>query len=176
MSARGDAATRRRTAVAANAARVCALNVEQASYAYAARRRAAPIFTLEATQLSGAASANWSPFSVPTPAENPRCCALIAGAIAPLSGRVELDGFETSRLDPRTRAQRIALVQQESPLLFPPARVGLCVAGAPPSRAALWFENEEDCLHRRKCAGAGRRRASSRSLDGPSFPAAKSSA
>jgi len=44
---------------------------------------------------------------------------LLAGLAKPLSGRIEIDGTEVSKLDLRTRAQRIALVQQESELLFP---------------------------------------------------------
>src|SRR2546430_13735302 len=44
---------------------------------------------------------------------------LISGALAPLSGRILLNGFVTHSLTPRTRAQRIAMVQQESTLLFP---------------------------------------------------------
>ena len=69
---------------------------------------------------------------------------LIAGAIAPLSGRVELDGFETSRLDARTRAQRIAMVQQESPLVFPMRAGDYVLQGRHPHGRSLWFESEED--------------------------------
>ena len=36
-----------------------------------------------------------------------------------------LNGFATSRLAPATRAQRIAMVQQESPLIFPFARLAI---------------------------------------------------
>src|SRR6185437_8546915 len=37
----------------------------------------------------------------------------------PLSGRIEVDGAEVTALEMRLRAQRIALVSQESELLFP---------------------------------------------------------
>jgi len=69
---------------------------------------------------------------------------LMAGSIAPLTGRVELDGFETSRLDPRTRAQRIAMVQQESSLIFPARAGDYVLQGRHPHGRSLWFEKEED--------------------------------
>ena len=43
---------------------------------------------------------------------------LVAGLEKPLSGRVEIDAEEASTLDLRARAKRVALVQQESELLF----------------------------------------------------------
>jgi iron complex transport system ATP-binding protein len=69
---------------------------------------------------------------------------LVAGSIAPLTGRVELDGFETSRLEPRTRAQRIAMVQQESSLVFPARAGDYVLQGRHPHGRSLWFEREED--------------------------------
>jgi iron complex transport system ATP-binding protein len=69
---------------------------------------------------------------------------LMAGDIKPLSGRVQLDGFEVSQLDPRTRAQRIALVQQESPLLFPVRVWEYVMQGRHPYGRGLRFETEED--------------------------------
>ena len=69
---------------------------------------------------------------------------LISGAIAPLSGRVELDGFETCHLDARTRAQRIAMVQQESPLVFPMRAGDYVLQGRHPHGRSLWFEKDED--------------------------------
>ena len=44
---------------------------------------------------------------------------MIAGALEPLSGRVLLNGFVTHDWRRAFAAQRIAMVQQESPLLFP---------------------------------------------------------
>jgi iron complex transport system ATP-binding protein len=69
---------------------------------------------------------------------------LIAGALKPLSGRVELEGFEISRLDARTRAQRIAVVHQESNLLFPTRAGEYVLQGRHPYGKALRFETEED--------------------------------
>jgi len=44
---------------------------------------------------------------------------IISGRCKPLSGRVLLNGFVTPSWRPRIRGQRIAMVQQESVLLFP---------------------------------------------------------
>jgi iron complex transport system ATP-binding protein len=69
---------------------------------------------------------------------------LIAGTIAPLSGRVELDGEETSRLDVRTRAQRIAMVHQESPVVYPALAGDFVLQGRYPYGRALRFAKRED--------------------------------
>jgi iron complex transport system ATP-binding protein len=69
---------------------------------------------------------------------------LISGTIAPLSGRVELDGQETSRLDARTRAQRIAVVHQESSVLFPALAGDFVLQGRHPYGRALRLATEED--------------------------------
>ena len=69
---------------------------------------------------------------------------LISGTIAPLSGRVELDGEETSRLDVRTRAQRIAVVHQESPVVYPALAGDFVLQGRYPYGRALRFATKED--------------------------------
>ncbi len=125
-----------------HAARV-RVNVEQASYAYAARRQAAPLFTLEATTFQ-ARERELVAILGPNASGKSTLLRLIAGSIAPLSGRVELDGFETSQLDARTRAQRIALVQQESPLVFPMRAGDYVLQGRHPHGRSLWFESEDD--------------------------------
>src|SRR5215475_12189438 len=94
------------------------LNVEQASYAYAASANAAPTFTLSATSFR-ASERELVAILGPNASGKSTLLRLISGTIAPLSGRVELDGEETSRLDVRTRAQRIAVVHQESPVMYP---------------------------------------------------------
>ena len=71
---------------------------------------------------------------------------LIAGALEPLSGRVLLDGFVTHTLAPRARAQRIAMVQQETPLLFPARAWEFVLQGRHPSGRTLRFESEADVL------------------------------
>jgi iron complex transport system ATP-binding protein len=119
------------------------VNVEQASYAYGARRQAAPLFTLEATTFQ-ARERELVAILGPNASGKSTLLRLVSGAIAPLSGRVELDGFETSRLDARTRAQRIAMVQQESPLVFPTRAGDYVLQGRHPHGRSLWFEKDED--------------------------------
>ena len=119
------------------------VNVEQASYAYSTRRRAAPMFTLEATTFQ-ARERELVAILGPNASGKSTLLQLVSGSLAPLSGRVELDGFATSSLDARTRAQRIALVQQESPLVFPMRAGDYVLQGRHPHGRSLWFENEED--------------------------------
>ena len=83
------------------------LNVEQASYAYMPNAQAAPTFTLSATSFQGREREIVAILG-PNASGKSTLLQLITGTIAPLSGRVELEGEETSRLDVRTRAQRIA--------------------------------------------------------------------
>jgi iron complex transport system ATP-binding protein len=71
---------------------------------------------------------------------------LLAGVIKPLSGRIEVDGEEVSGLETRTRAQRIALVAQESELLFPLRVWEYVLQGRYPYGKRLRFESDEDCL------------------------------
>jgi iron complex transport system ATP-binding protein len=69
---------------------------------------------------------------------------LVSGTIAPLSGRVELDGQETSRLDSRTRARRIAVVHQESPAVYPARAGDFVLQGRHPYGRALRLASTED--------------------------------
>jgi iron complex transport system ATP-binding protein len=94
------------------------LSVEQVSYAYSASPAQAPLFTLEATSFQ-ARPGEIVAILGPNASGKSTLLHLISGALAPLSGRVLLNGFVTQSLTPRTRAQRIAVVQQESALLFP---------------------------------------------------------
>lgn len=119
------------------------LMLELASYAYRARDREAPLFTLEATSLS-AHQRELVAILGPNASGKSTLLKLMSGAIAPLSGRVHLDGFEISRLDPRTRAQRIAMVHQESPLLFPVRVWEYVMQGRHPYGRGLRFETEKD--------------------------------
>jgi iron complex transport system ATP-binding protein len=119
------------------------INVEQASYAYSPRKQAAPLFTLEATTFQ-AREREFVAILGPNASGKSTLLRMIAGSIAPLSGRVELDGFKTSQLEARTRAQRIALVQQESPLVFPIRAGDYVLQGRHPHGRSLWFERDED--------------------------------
>jgi iron complex transport system ATP-binding protein len=126
-----------------NRAHTVRVNVQQASYAYHTRRQAAPVFTLEATSFQ-ARERELVAVLGPNASGKSTLLQLIAGTIAPLSGRVELDGFETSKIETRTRAQRIALVQQESPLIFPVRAGDYVLQGRHPHGRSLWFESEDD--------------------------------
>jgi len=121
------------------------VKVEQASYAYAATDRSAPKFTLgpatfEARQKELVAILG------PNASGKSTLLRLIAGLEKPLSGRIEIDGTEIGKLDLRTRAQRIALVQQESELLFPLRVWEYVLQGRYPHGRRLRFESDEDCL------------------------------
>lgn len=119
------------------------LNVEQASYAYSAGGRQAPLFTLEATSFQ-ARPRELVAVLGPNASGKSTLLRLIAGTLKPMSGRVELDGFHTSELDPRTRAQKIAVVQQESPILFPLRAWEYVLQGRHPYGRTFHFESEED--------------------------------
>jgi iron complex transport system ATP-binding protein len=122
------------------------LKVEQASYAYAATDRSAPKFalgpvTFEAQQRELVAILG------PNASGKSTLLTLIAGVNKPLSGRIEIDGVEVSQIDLRARAQQIALVQQESELLFPLRVWEYVLQGRYPYGRRLRFESAEDCLH-----------------------------
>ena len=69
---------------------------------------------------------------------------MIAGTQPPLSGRVLLNGETTHSLTPRVRAQRIAMVQQESPLLFPTRAWEFVLQGRHAYGGSLQFESAND--------------------------------
>jgi len=119
------------------------LNVEQASYAYHAQGNAAPVFTLGATSFV-ARQREIVTILGPNASGKSTLIGLIAGALKPLSGRVELEGFEISKLDPRTRAQRIAVVHQESQLLFAVRAGEYVLQGRHPHGKSLRFATDED--------------------------------
>ncbi|HKV03985.1 MAG TPA: ABC transporter ATP-binding protein [Candidatus Acidoferrales bacterium] len=121
------------------------LKVEQASFAYAATDRSAPKFALGPTSFE-AQQREIVAILGPNASGKSTLLALLAGVNKPLSGRVELDGAEVSLLDLRTRAQRIALVQQESELLFPLRVWEYVLQGRYPYGRRLRFESAEDCL------------------------------
>jgi iron complex transport system ATP-binding protein len=121
------------------------LSVEQASYAYAATDRSAPKFTLGPTTFE-AQQRELVAILGPNASGKSTLLKLLAGVLTPLSGRIEVDGQEVGELDLRVRAQRIALVQQESELLFPLRVWEYVLQGRYPYGRRLRFESEEDCL------------------------------
>lgn len=119
------------------------LSVEQVSYAYSAHPAQAPLFTLEASSFQ-ARPGEIVAILGPNASGKSTLLKLVAGALEPLSGRVLLNGFMTRSLAPRTRAQRIAMVQQESPLLFPARAWEFVLQGRHPYGRSLRFENQDD--------------------------------
>ena len=121
------------------------LSVEQVSYAYAPNPSQAPLFTLEAMSFQ-AKPGELVAILGPNASGKSTLLKLISGALQPLSGRIFLNGFETHSLPVKTRAQRIALVQQESRLLFPSHAWEFVMQGRHPYGGGLRFESQEDVL------------------------------
>lgn len=141
------------------------LVVEQASYAYSATEAAAPNFTLGPVTFSarqreivGILGANASGKST--------LLRVIAGEVKALSGRVELDGKPPADLSLRDRAQRIAIVHQESNLIFPLRVWEYVLQGRYPYGRRLRFESEADCLMAEKAlAQVGAEHLTDRRID-----------
>ncbi len=121
------------------------LHVEQITYAYAATDRSTPRFSLGATSFD-AQRHEIVAILGPNASGKSTLLRLLAGVLRPLSGRIEIDGVELGQLDLRTRAQRIALVQQESELLFPLRVWEFVLQGRYPYGRRLRFESDEDSL------------------------------
>jgi iron complex transport system ATP-binding protein len=119
------------------------LTVEQASYVYSPNPSQAPLFTLEALSFQ-AKPGEIVAILGPNASGKSTLLKLISGALEPLSGRVFLNGYATHALPPKTRAQRIALVQQESRLLFPSRAWEFVLQGRHAYGRTLRFETERD--------------------------------
>jgi iron complex transport system ATP-binding protein len=141
------------------------LSVEQVSYAYSANPSQAPLFTLEATSFQ-AKPGEVVAILGPNASGKSTLLKLIAGALAPLSGRILLNGFVTHSLNPRTRAQRIAVVQQESVMLFPSRVWEFVLQGRHAHGRSLRFESEDDVIIAKNAlAQVGAAELSDRSMD-----------
>jgi iron complex transport system ATP-binding protein len=141
------------------------LSVEQVSYAYSPNPSQAPLFTLEATSFQ-ARPGEIVAILGPNASGKSTLLKLIAGGLKPLSGRVLLEGFETHTLAPRTRAQKLAMVQQESPLLFPSRAWELVLQGRHAYGRSLRFESEDDlAIARNALAQVGAEHLSDRWMD-----------
>lgn len=119
------------------------LVVEQASYAYTSTESAAAPFRLEPTSFTAQVS-ELVAIVGPNASGKSTLLGLLAGTLRPVSGRVELDGVEVSQLDARRRAQRIAVVQQESPLVFSMRALEYVLQGRHPYGRRLHFATRED--------------------------------
>ena len=147
---------------------MCALSVEQASYAYSVTDRGAPKFALGPVSFEAQTARNRRDSRPERQRQIDAAETCSPDCYKPLSGFVRIDGFEVSQLDPRDRAQQIALVQQESALLFPLRVWEYVLQGRYPHGRRLRFESEEDCLLAANAlaqVGAG----FARSLDGATF-------
>jgi len=141
------------------------LNVEQASYVYAPNPSQAPLFTLEALSFQ-AKPGEIVAILGPNASGKSTLLKLISGALEPLSGRVFLNGFATHALPPKIRAQRIALVQQESRLLFPSQAWEFVLQGRHAYNRRMHFESEEDInIARNALAQVGATHLSDRWMD-----------
>ncbi len=119
------------------------LSVEQVSYVYAPNPAQAPVFTLEALSFQ-AKPGEIVAILGPNASGKSTLLKLISGALEPLSGRIFLNSFATHSLPPKTRAQRIALVQQESQMMFPSRAWEFVLQGRHPYGRSLRFETEND--------------------------------
>jgi iron complex transport system ATP-binding protein len=141
------------------------LSVEQVSYAYSRNPSQAPLFTLEATSFQARPGEIVAVLG-PNASGKSTLLKLISGAIEPLSGRVLLDGFVIHTLPPRERARRIAMVQQESPLLFPSRAWEFVLQGRHPYSRVLRFESDDDlAIARNALAQTGAEHLSDRWMD-----------
>ena len=165
MTAATRSASSRGAADASRAANEPRLSVEQVSYAYAPNPQQAPIFTLEATSFQAKAGEVVAILG-PNASGKSTLLQIISGALQPLSGRVLLNGFVTHELEPRIRGQRIAMVQQESVLLFPSKAWEFVMQGRHPYGKSLRFETDDDVLIARNAlAQVGAEHLSDRWMD-----------
>ncbi|HKV47310.1 MAG TPA: ABC transporter ATP-binding protein [Candidatus Acidoferrales bacterium] len=132
-------------ASAADAEATVRLRVEQVSYAYSATDRSAPEFMLGPVSFE-AGRHDLVAVLGPNASGKSTLLRLLAGIMRPLAGRVEVDGSEITSLDAKVRAQKIALVQQESQLLFPLRVWEFVLQGRYPYGRRLRFESEQDCV------------------------------
>ncbi|HEY1423489.1 MAG TPA: ABC transporter ATP-binding protein [Candidatus Acidoferrum sp.] len=145
MTATTRSTSSRSATDATRAANEARLSVEQVSYAYTPNPQQAPVFTLEATSFQAKAGEVVAILG-PNASGKSTVLQIISGALQPLSGRVLLQGFVTHDLEPRIRGQRIAMVQQESQLLFPSKAWEFVMQGRHPYGKSLRFETGDDVL------------------------------
>lgn len=118
------------------------LQVEAVSYTYHAAGRQ-PAFTLE--PLSFRARRGELVMIVgPNASGKTTLLKLLSGVARPLAGRIELDGVDVTRLDSLTRARRIGVVQQESPLVFPLTTTEFVLQGRYAHGRGLRLPTEDD--------------------------------
>lgn len=112
------------------------LVVERASFAY-------PEFVLKPLEFDVSAGEILSAVG-PNASGKTTLLRLLSGLYQPAAGRVLLDGAAVSKLGIRERARKIAVVQQESPLLFPITVREFVVQGRHPHLPPLAFGRDGD--------------------------------
>jgi iron complex transport system ATP-binding protein len=141
------------------------LSVEQVSYAYSPNPSQAPVFTLEALSFQAKPGEVVAVLG-PNASGKSTLLKLISGELQPLSGRIFLNNFVIHSLPTKTRAQRIALVQQESTLLFPSLVWEFVLQGRHPYGRSLRFESEHDItIAKNALAQVGAAHLSDRRMD-----------
>jgi iron complex transport system ATP-binding protein len=121
------------------------LLVEHAGFAYGAGRRRTPQFTLEPLSFR-ARQGELVAIVGPNASGKTTLLRMLSGVLRPLAGRVELEGAEVSQLDSRARARRIAVVQQESSLIFPVRAMEYVLQGRYPYSRRLHFPRDDDLV------------------------------
>jgi iron complex transport system ATP-binding protein len=141
------------------------LSVEQVSYAYSPNPSQAPVFTLEALSFQAKPGEIVAVLG-PNASGKSTLLKLISGELQPLSGRIFLNNFVIHSLPTRMRAQRIALVQQESTLLFPSLVWEFVLQGRHPYGRSLRFESDHDItIAKNALAQVGAAHLSDRRMD-----------
>ena len=120
------------------------IEAEQAAFAYVARGVEAPGFSLGPVTLAARAG-EFVAFLGANGSGKSTALRLLSGSLKPLAGHVRLEGVEVSQLLARERAQRIALVSQETSLLFPMRVWEYVLQGRHPFNRRMHFETPEDC-------------------------------
>jgi len=120
------------------------LEAEQAVYAYLSHDRETPVFSLGPVDLVARAGEFVALLGANASGKS-TALRMLSGALRPLSGRVRLEGVEIGGLPARERAQRVAVVAQETTLMFPLRVWEYVLQGRYPYSERMHFESAEDC-------------------------------
>lgn len=120
------------------------LEAIEAVYAYVSHDRETPVFSLGPLNLAARAGEFVALLGANASGKT-TALRMLSGALRPLSGRVRLEGAEVSNLPARERAQRVAVVAQETTLMFPLRVWEYVLQGRYPYSQRMHFESSEDC-------------------------------
>jgi iron complex transport system permease protein len=130
----GGSTGRGRTVVSTNPSNFPCLDVRRLAFSYGHFRLEPLNFSLSRGELLAIIGPNASGKST--------LLKLLAGLLSPDAGAVLLDGQPVNGLGLRERAQRIAVVQQESPLYFPIRALPFVLQGRHPHMGFFQLENQ----------------------------------